>query len=1839
MFPERAPSPQADPSQDVNSPEFKAAKLADIKQRESGGRNVPNAQGGPAAGYYQFMPDSWKEGLQLAGFHTDAYDTPLSAPEAIQDRVASAFYDKYGEKPWIASAKGPIAPPPGKPVAPISQPEQDPFLNFNDRLNADLPGQELPASTGSWAITRGLASGLRGLRQTGIQLHAIADKIMGDENGMRDLMSVNNMLERENQAAAPAKDFHQLIHDGSVGEWLEWLAYNAGEQVPNLAMLVGTDGVGTLAGYATRLGVRAVARGTITELAEKEALSKFMQRGGLVGAYLGASGQASGQIAAEQYQAINDIRPGVAIGAGLVAGVPGVIAPAAIGSALGLTPKLAAGFAETMRAGITDIIGSGFLRRRLAGAVAYGGEFAGASAIQAAVMDAARAYVDAHYEFLGPESANRILDAAASGALNGATFGFAIPAMPRDLVRHLNWAANKDRDPTFKPTAFVETKSDDPRLMKAFPGSESNPAISEVYKGIRQAIVEDGGFDKLSKVDQEAILSKSPTLEDLEPLMLRVERLVHQNFMGTDQVSDNGVPMKISNSTIDLKNQNYELYDHNNPAETKTIPLGDLPIAQLTMQAMKDHPGPLGELVPKGGITDGRGQFMPPHVDGLHMSLYNFMQRYAGSDFRDRLGNPVDMKNPMKPGQVVYAKDAADPAKLNPRQKRWLEVLLRKLAPGAKLILDEHSMSPEHTPGAAGWFMHLGDQHYVIHIGDIDDEAARKGTTLAHELGHLLFWHHFNSASIAQQLAIYNTYHSTWKGITDNNLLDVMRKYARPEMMSWVHHNLYTAERMKKWWDFDEFGAEQFAKYLAGKRGTALDKFFGGAAAKWKTMIEGFKDQRYDLNPNEVLANWFDRLHSRGSTGMDILAESVLKSVMANAKILSEKLDPADSVLDRVAKSPPQMPENEALDAAADKGLIPRKIRAQADKFTWFAKHIWNIMQVAKLNPDVIHLGNISNYLQMFYARRMNWSIDADKNLIKSNALGKERQRMLSRLEVELDLRRYLKKDEPPRWPNPVEMKKIIVNIGMKGEDWAAIKPVYEERRDLYTKVLKVMELSVIARARATITDQASLAAKITEISNQMNALRAGPYMPHSRYGDYGINVRDGPTGKRLHMELFWTQRQAEKAGKISQERYRAQGYPNAVFEFKPIPHEVRQWIGLPPALLDQIRLMPGITPEQHEWIDHLRFEVSPENSFAKRFIKRTGLPGYDMNSDRSFANYFSSASGHLARLEFQGPLQEELKNLRASSLTDFGPQDPRRFKRMEIADWADKQIQYILHPPNEAAALRSFAFQWWLGYNPSTAFVHLMQMPLFTAPYMSKYWGMGSIPRLLSTYGELRSIYRGTGGKLEPALEKGLERAVRDGFMTENRGIDLATWTEYGLLGRSAQGTAYQRYLKQFLNKTGSILRLVEGNNRRVTFVANWREAMRDPANPRLQDLVNENRLIYNKLLGEGESPQTAAAYIAGRDSVQSTHFSYTQVARPEFMRGKMSGIMTFMSYKQQALYFFLHNPAGRRALAMVAVTSGLRGMPFEEDLDYLIKTISEWIFGKRFDPNEEITKIAGELTDHPEVLMHGLGRDQLGMPHLFNSLGIPWLLGDFSRRLGYGEMIPGLAEATKDQQETFMERFGNTVAGALGAGLEVPIQVGKVMQDLNVPYTLQKMLEQGVSWQNVRGLEWVMPSVIRNSVEAARYIAQGGDVDPRGVMQYPIDIHDSEGQSAAIERLLGFSPTPITRGAEVRDTTAQVKAFWTIRKARAIQDFVNARTMGDPEAIADTLANVRSYNEEAPVPQLRIRPQGLVDAIKTRRKEQVQQITPLERTILPQYPEYQEQLQRTGILPSPQG
>ena len=88
-----------------------------IAQRESGGdpkalnyvaKADPTAydRGATASGKYQIVNSTWREGMQLAGLDPAQYATAMSAPEAVQDKVAQALYAKYGTRPWDASKFG-----------------------------------------------------------------------------------------------------------------------------------------------------------------------------------------------------------------------------------------------------------------------------------------------------------------------------------------------------------------------------------------------------------------------------------------------------------------------------------------------------------------------------------------------------------------------------------------------------------------------------------------------------------------------------------------------------------------------------------------------------------------------------------------------------------------------------------------------------------------------------------------------------------------------------------------------------------------------------------------------------------------------------------------------------------------------------------------------------------------------------------------------------------------------------------------------------------------------------------------------------------------------------------------------------------------------------------------------------------------------------------------------------------------------------------------------------------------------------------------------------------------------------------------------------------------------------------------------------------------------------------------------------------------------------------------------------------------------------------------------------------------------------------------------------
>ncbi|HEY2616158.1 MAG TPA: hypothetical protein VGI78_02360 [Acetobacteraceae bacterium] len=117
---------------DINSLP-KAQFLQAVAQRESGGdptalnyvaKADPSAydRGATASGKYQMVNSTWQQAAQWAGVDTGKYPTARSAPEAVQDQVASALYDHSGTAPWQKGSKDWVRGPGGQYTMQTVQP-------------------------------------------------------------------------------------------------------------------------------------------------------------------------------------------------------------------------------------------------------------------------------------------------------------------------------------------------------------------------------------------------------------------------------------------------------------------------------------------------------------------------------------------------------------------------------------------------------------------------------------------------------------------------------------------------------------------------------------------------------------------------------------------------------------------------------------------------------------------------------------------------------------------------------------------------------------------------------------------------------------------------------------------------------------------------------------------------------------------------------------------------------------------------------------------------------------------------------------------------------------------------------------------------------------------------------------------------------------------------------------------------------------------------------------------------------------------------------------------------------------------------------------------------------------------------------------------------------------------------------------------------------------------------------------------------------------------------------------------------------------------------------------
>ncbi len=387
---------------------------------------------------------------------------------------------------------------------------------------------------------------------------------------------------------------------------------------------------------------------------------------------------------------------------------------------------------------------------------------------------------------------------------------------------------------------------------------------------------------------------------------------------------------------------------------------------------------------------------------------------------------------------------------------------------------------------------------------------------------------------------------------------------------------------------------------------------------------------------------------------------------------------------------------------------------------------------------------------------------------------------------------------------------------------------------------------------------------------------------------------------------------------------------------------------------------------------------------------------------------------------------------------------------------------------------------------------------------------------------------------------------------MTEDEAQFLFDQTEKGtlqaaqfnaLLG-TARGNIRSSKMAGAIQAWMSMFSYTEQFNRRVTALAAY-------------------RLEKQRALAEGMSEEDAnyAAAKIGQQAVNTSQGEYAMYNRPEMARGNL--LQYVFMYKQFVIISVQLMkglpPAGRVTfLAMLFLMSGLKGLPFADDLMDLIDTLMQTFGIKKGSVEAELYKFFdGVIPGSAPLFMRGILDPATG--------------ATISTRVGMGDLIPltGIFRAGADpwrEAQTFMGPVASGLMGIAGMGSQIAAYGAEAVGLKKDVTTINDILRESPI------------SAARALGDAYSYWNNGAITSPQGKM-----VSTDAGAATLITRLLGFYPSTATtqndlvRMAKIsRDYMLDVRASYTAA-------YVKAGMAGDREAQQNILSNVAEWNDAA--------------------------------------------------------
>lgn len=782
-----------------------------------------------------------------------------------------------------------------------------------------------------------------------------------------------------------------------------------------------------------------------------------------------------------------------------------------------------------------------------------------------------------------------------------------------------------------------------------------------------------------------------------------------------------------------------------------------------------------------------------------------------------------------------------------------------------------------------------------------------------------------------------------------------------------------------------------------------------------------------------------------------------------------------------------------------------------------------------------------------------------------------------------------------------------------QGEELAALildyKNVLLERLNQKEKVLNYL---LGSRYR---TNPQLLALAVKPIRRDIHALRKQPFVPQGRFGNHILVVErkrtEGPGYEVVYREAFENAQERNEAAKRAEVRVKE----GERVKSKDLTDTEYVLMSLPQDFLELVISELGLKEDQMERLYEVLSPIKKEKLLKPYDIERLKVAGASKDLRRSFANFIWHDANMLAKTRYRADFNLALRGIGAKLRKVESANDgPAIAYYSKMHRFLEGTRDHIMSPPHEMHMLRSFVALSYLAYNVKTAALNLFGL-MTTYAHLNTTYGPVRGHRLFlqGSVASTRSINpldlnaRREGNYLKPELQEGLDRAIREGQLTQSYAYHLAGMANSDNLQRMPGRDILGKTSRRAIDLGMWVFRLTELQTRRISFLAELQgqlEAREE--NPTQWDAAHPNDTPYdvaiastNKLQNDyslSNRPvflrgwQNAPKYVQGIPPLVTVFASFTQHMAFHALGGYGLGMRRAAKMSGVPMKFYQSYTA--QLLVILLVLAGYEGLPMSENILDLLDWIWKKIKGVPFRQNvrenlREAVKTILDIDSDPLTLAHGLSHNT----NFFGMTGDNRF--DISRSVGLGRVFPGtdvLAQSKTD------------VTG--GAGKFLFALMGPFGSQL---HWLLEISMGDKSWrENLRRA----PGAVGNIVSSYDFSKHG----LRGPHDGLISRDPERGELRDLTtveifgKALGFNPSVVSENREIYWSQHDARMYWQGRRKGLLDQYWDATWQQDREALADVRESIQKYNEFVPqaYAKLRLTPKEINDSMKVRRRQQ---------------------------------